>query len=98
MVSNYPWKTDFAKYLAKEIPNKNIENFRTTCGTLQGLYQTINYTDFLSKYDFRNLGKIRMNAILNFIYNKDDYKSYMDIVLHSRNIESVINKLTKIKY
>jgi hypothetical protein len=34
-----------------------------------------------------------MDSILNFIYNKDDFKEYMEIILHSRNKESVLNKL-----
>ena len=91
-----PWKTDFADNLAKSIPDKNIDNFRTTCGTLKGLHQKMNYKSFLKDYDFRKLGKVRMDAIVNFIYNKDEFQDYMDIVLHSRTIESVLSKLQKI--
>jgi len=88
-----PWKTDFADNLAKFIPDKNIDNFRTTCGTLKGINQKINYHSFLKEYDFRVLGKVRMDSILNFVYNQDDFKDYMDIILHSRTKESVIKKL-----
>ena len=90
-----PWKTEFAENLAKCIPDKNIDNFRTTCGTLKGLHQKINYKQFLKQYDFRKLGKKRMDAILNFTYNQSEYQDYMDIVLHSRGIPSVIKKLKK---
>ena len=83
------------KNLAKCIPDKNIENFRTTCGTLKGIHQKINYREFLKQYDFRKLGKKRMDAILNFTYNKSEYQEYMDIILHSRGIPSVIKKLKK---
>ena len=34
-----------------------------------------------------------MDSILNFIYNKDDYKDFIEIILHSRNKESVLSKL-----
>ena len=85
--------TDFADNLAKSIPDKNIDNFRTTCGTLKGLHQKMNYKSFLKDYDFRKLGKVRMDAILNFIYNQDEFQEYMDIILHSRNKESVLKKL-----
>ena len=88
-----PWKTDFADNLAKCIPDKHIDNFRTTCGTLKGINQKINYKPFLKEYDFRKLGKVRMDSILNFVYNKDDFKEYMEIILHSRNKESVLKKL-----
>jgi len=93
-----PWKTEFAENLAKEIPDKNMVNFKTTCGTLQGLHQKNNYKDLLEKYDFRKLGKQRMDSVLNFTYNKDEFKDYIDIVLHSRTIESVVKKLDKLKY
>ncbi len=88
-----PWKTDFADNLAKCIPDKYIDNFRTSCGSLKCINQKINYKEFLKKYDFRKLGKIRMDSILNFIYNKDDYKDFIEIILHSRNKESVLSKL-----
>jgi hypothetical protein len=90
-----PWKQNLAIQLAKHLPDKNLLNFRTTCGNLKSIHQTVNYKDFLKKNDFRKLGKIRADAILNFIYNKDEFKDYMDIVLHSRTIESVIKKLKK---
>jgi hypothetical protein len=93
-----PWKTDFAKGLALAIPDKNIENFRTTCGNLQGLRQHKDYKELLKHYDFRKLGKIRMNSILDFTYNKHKFKDYMDIVEHSRTIQSVVKKLEKLKY
>lgn len=88
-----PWKTDFADNLSKCIPDKFIDNFRTTCGSLKGIKQTMNYKPFLNEYDFRKLGKIRMDSIVNFTYNLSDFEEYMDIVLHSRSKESVIKKL-----
>lgn len=92
-----PWKTDFAIALAKEIPDKHIENFRTSCGVLRGL-KPVSYKRLLQTNDFRKLGKERMDAILAFIMCKDKYQPYMDIVLHSRKKESVIQKLKKLKY
>jgi len=94
-----PWKTDFADNLAKHIPDKNIDNFRTSCGSLQGINKTMDYKHFLNNYDFRKLGKVRMDALLNFHYHKQDtFQDYMNIVLHSRSIESVVKKLEKLKY
>ena len=90
-----PWKTDFADNMSKCIPDKFIDNFRTTCGTLKGIQQKINYKPFLKEYDFRRLGKIRMDAVLNFVNKQDEYQEYMDIILHSRNKESVLKKLKK---
>ena len=88
-----PWKTDFADNMAKCIPDKYIENFRTTCGSLKGIKQKINYKPFLSEYDFRKLGKVRMDSILNFMYNHSEFQEYIDIVLHSRTKEAVLKKM-----
>ena len=88
-----PWKQDFANELSKAIPDANIDNFRTSCGVLRGLHKERDYSSLVNKYDFRKLGKKRMDAILNVYYKKDQYQDYMNIVLHSRNIESVIKKL-----
>ena len=94
-----PWKTDFADNLAKHIPDKNIDDYRTTCGTLKGLHKGTNYKRLLKEYDFRKLGRVRMDAILRFHSHKRDiFKGYIDIVLHSRTIESVVKKLEELKY
>ena len=88
-----PWKQDLATELGKAIPDVNIDHFKTSCGTLRGIHKKKDYSDLLKKYDFRKLGKKRMDAVLNFHYKKDEYQEFMDIVLHSRTIQSVVKKL-----
>ena len=88
-----PWKQDLANELSKAIPDSTVDNFRTSCGILKGLRKHKNYKSLLRKYDFRKLGRKRMDAILNFHYKKEHYKPFMDIVLHSRTIDSVIKKM-----
>ena len=90
-----PWKQGLANELGKAIPDSTIDNFKTSCGVLKGIHKKKDYSSLLKKYDFRKLGKKRMDAILNFHYKKEDYKEFMDIVLHSRSISSVIKKLQK---
>ena len=90
-----PWKQDFATELSKAIPDVNIDHFKTSCGVLRGIRKGIDYSSLLQKYDFRRLGKQRMDAVLNFHYKKDEYNEFMDIVLHSRGINSVLKKLQK---
>ena len=90
-----PWKQGLANELGKAIPDSTIDNFKTSCGVLRGIHKKKDYSSLLKKYDFRKLGKKRMDAILNFHYKKEDYKEFMDIVLHSRSISSVIKKLQK---
>ena len=90
-----PWKADFAESMAKEIPDKTILGFRTSCGVLKGIHQTKDYTQFLKQYDFRKLGKRRMDAVLHSVYKKDEFEDFLDILSHSRTIESVAKKWKK---
>lgn len=91
-----PWKVEFADNLYKILGDKSLSNFRTSCGDLKGINYTVDYKQLIKQYDFRKLGKIRMNSILSFISNKDVFEEYINIVLKSRKIESVINKLNKL--
>ena len=83
--------------MAKAIPNPKFETFKTSCGTIKGLHKSMDYTDFIKKYDFRKLGKQKMDSIIRFTLMKDDpmIQFYMDSVLHSYKVESVIKKLKK---
>mgnify|MGYP001169596202 FL=1 len=92
-----PWKEDFAHAMAKAIPNPKFETFKTACGSIKGLHKSMDYTDFIKKYDFRKLGKQKMDSIIRFTLMKDDpmIQFYMDSVLHSYKVESVIKKLKK---
>ena len=89
-----PWKMLFAEKMAEEIPNINFETFKTACGTIRGLHKSHNYTSFLDRYDFRKLGKVRMDSILNFYMSKNlpVLRDYMNIILSSRTINSAIRK------
>ena len=72
MVSNCSLKTDFADNMAKCIPDVNILKIleQLVIG-LKGIKQNSNYKPFLKQYDFRRLGKIRMDSILNFVYKSN---------------------------
>ena len=59
-----PWKQELAYEMGKIIPNKYIDDFRTSCGTIKGIKMPINNTDLIKKYDFRKLGKRRMDSLL----------------------------------
>ena len=90
-----PWKEDFAHKMADAIPNPKFETFRTACGTIKGLHKSMDYTKFIQTYDFRKLGRGRMDALINFTLQKDDpiIEHYMESVLHSYKLESVLKKL-----
>ena len=92
-----PWKKDFAKELSKAIPNKYLDNFRTSCGTLKGLHVNLNNKNLIKNHDFRKKGKKRMNGILKFNSMKEDplIQILIDCIEHSRYKDTTLEKFKK---
>ena len=59
-----PWKQELAYEMGKIIPNKYLDNFRTSCGTIKGIKMNLDNRKLIDQYDFRVLGKKRMDSIL----------------------------------
>ena len=93
-----PWKKDFIHEVSKEIPNKYLDNFRTSCGTLKAIRVTLDNRKLIRNHDFRKKGKIRMDAILKFHSLKDDkiIKDLMECIEHSRYKDTALKKFNKI--
>lgn len=91
-----PWKEDFGKNLAKYMPNKYLTKISTSCGTLSALNYKSNYKKFVKDWDFRKLGKVKVDAMiasaLFFKHNKD----IQDIIDNSKTVDSVIHKFDQI--
>ena len=97
-----PWKQEFSDELNRIIPNKYLGDFKTTCGTIKSIHYNLNNKKLIQKYDFRKLGKKRMDAILyqyNNIINKNLILLlyYYDCLEHSRYKETAFNKFQKYK-
>lgn len=58
-----PWKRDFAKALAAEIPQKWLSVSKTSCGSLSAIKWNSPGTNIKSRYDFRKISKGGLNAI-----------------------------------
>ena len=65
-----PWKEDYAKELAKLLPNKFYKTRKTSCGTMQGISIQSDYREFVKKWDFRRLAKPRLNKIVNLVISQ----------------------------
>ena len=92
-----PWKTELADELSKQIPNKYLDNFRTSCGTLKGIHIHPNNKNLLKHNDFRKKGKLRMDSILKF-YSLLDHpiiKILTECIEHSRYKETTLKKFEK---
>ena len=92
-----PWKKDLATELSKEINNKYLDNFRTSCGTLKGIHIHPENKKLIKNYDFRKNGKKRMNGILKFYSLLDDpiIKMFIECVEHSRYKDTALKKFKK---
>lgn len=91
-----PWKEHLAKYLAKELPNKYISKITTSCGTLNAIKYKSNYNKFIKKWDFRKIGKPKLDAILlSIIAIKDesDFEEIANIILSYRSVTKIKNKV-----
>ena len=91
------WKIDLAHQLAKEVNNKYLDNFRTSCGTLKGLHINQDNKKLIKNNDFRKKGKVRMDSILKFhsLRNEPLIKILIECINHSRTKESTMKKFIK---
>jgi len=92
-----PWKKDLVHELSEAIPNKYLDNFRTSCGTLKGIHVNLNNKNLVKQNDFRVKGKKRMDGILKFNSLKKDplIEILMDCIDHSRYKDTALQKFKK---
>ena len=94
-----PWKKGLAQNLEKHLPNKYYDSFKTSCGTVKSVDLDIDWRSFMKDYDFRIHGRKRMNSILIAHYHSKDkkyYKDLLNIIEHSRYLETAQQKIKKL--
>lgn len=62
-----PWKENLAHNLAEYLPNKFLKSKKTACGCNEALQYTSNYKAFVKKWDFRTLGKPKVDAMVSSV-------------------------------
>ena len=94
-----PWKQDFGDEVGKSLPNAHLGNFRTTCGTLRSIRLKLNNKELKEKYDFRKLGKQRMDSVILLYLHRHEalLRYYFYCVEHSNYKETLLNKFQKYK-
>ena len=93
-----PWKSDLAKYLAKEMPNTYLKKVSTSCGTLQAISYHSNYGAFVKKWDFRRRAKPVLDAIVLSIIalqKSPEIAELAQLIIKTPNLRSLRNKLKK---
>jgi len=92
-----PWKQDLANNLAKQINNKYLDNYKTSCGTLKGIKINPENRNLIKNYDFRKKGKIRMDSILKFnsVKNNPLILILIECINSSRKSETAMKKFIK---
>lgn len=95
-----PWKTDFAKALAKALPQKYLSSIKTSCGTLDGIKYHPNMSKFIKKHDFRLNARPKLDAIASFaiaLKTNDSFgrylRNYVEEVTTGRKIETIRQKI-----
>lgn len=85
-----PWKKDFAKNLAIEMPNVHLKSIKTSCGSLKAVNYKSNYKKFRQRWDFRNIAKPKLDAILASILAMKVENLLSDIATNShKQLESI---------
>ena len=90
------WKETFAKALAKELPNKYMLKKRTSCGTLKALSYKSSYGDFIRKWNFKNRGKPKLDAVILAAKAKkgdQNIRIIEETIENSRKLSTLKNKL-----
>lgn len=92
------WKRNFAKELAKIMPQKYLQKMSTSCGTMKALKYHGNYSKFVKEWNFMKKSGKKLQAILTvakMLKDGDPFiKKYTDIVNNSKTLNSALNKLT----
>lgn len=94
-----PWKTNFAKNLAQALGQDFIRKVSTSCG-LEKFSSRLrsNIKNVAKRYNFTDLGKPKLDAIIAFILElrkNKEMQRFVEIALGSRKRSSVISKIKK---
>lgn len=95
-----PWKKDFGYELAKNLPNKFLFSEKTACGTLLAIKYNSDYRKFVKKWDFRKLGKPKMDAIILATIarkNSNKLKNIENAIQSSRTLKTLQKKINLIQ-
>ena len=95
-----PWKKGLSFNLSKELPNKYYSTFKTSCGTMRAINTKIDWGNFMKNYDFRIVGKQRMDSVImgvNDLKKRTNLQGLLDVIEHSRYLETVKQKIDKLK-
>jgi len=94
-----PWKENFAKNLAKELPNKWLMKKSDSCGGLPAISYHSDYQGFKERWDFRTLAKPKMDCIFNYTAEKKTnrlLREYEHKILSSKKSTTASEKVKKI--
>jgi hypothetical protein len=91
-----PWKENFGKNLAKELPNEWLSHKTTSCGTTKAVFYDSSYLAFKKRWDFRILARPKLDAIFSYTAvkkEKDEFgdwlKDYEKYVLDLGSIKDI---------
>jgi len=95
------WKENLGKNLAKYLPNRYLSSKKTSCGGLSAIRYKSNYSKFKRDWDFRRLGRKKLDAIfLSAIHRKSNkaIQRVEDAILSSRTVSGFVKRMGNILY
>jgi hypothetical protein len=88
-----PWKTSLGSNLTKYLPNEFLKTKKTACGSVSAIHYKSNYAGFIKTWDFRVMGKIKLDALMAYAIDMRANAWIIDAIKGSRTIKSLKNKL-----
>jgi len=90
------WKKDFAKNLAKHLPDKYISEMKSSCGTLQAIRYKPNFKKFIHDWDFRTRAKERLDAYIALVLdikNDEPIADIYNLIVQSKTYRQILKAL-----
>ena len=81
------------------MPNKFLKKQSTSCGTRDAIFYKFNYDKFIRDWDFRVLGKPKIDAMLCSAYilkKNKQLRRIVEILENSKTVDGAIHKIEKI--
>lgn len=87
------WKVNFSKNLAELLPQPYFWSVKTSCGDIEGINFKAKFSKFVHDWDFRVLGKIKLDKVMRFISNRAEIQDVLEILDRTRSLKSMKHKL-----
>ena len=90
-----PWKENFGKEMAKEMPNKYLRSMKTSCGNLSAIKYKSSYGRFIKQHNFFKNEHDRLKSLLCMATSYQDKNSEMHRFINIVNSSKTLTQVKK---